>query len=57
MGLYRVGDPVLDIGNFIAYFTGHGLRILGHPNGYPTPEEAFADTACPFNLALGSDAI
>lgn len=41
--LYCLGDPALDVGNFVAHLQEHSLRNLGHPNGFVAVQQAFIE--------------
>lgn len=44
LDLYCMGDPGLDLGNFIAHLTEYSLRTLGRPDGLAQQERAMAGT-------------
>jgi hypothetical protein len=43
LDLYCPGDPALDIGNFAAHLTEHGLRTFGDPDGLRDREAALEE--------------
>jgi hypothetical protein len=42
--LYCLGDPALDIGNFIGHMSEHSLRAFGNPDAAAVQEEALQET-------------
>ncbi|HVS30094.1 MAG TPA: phosphotransferase [Thermoanaerobaculia bacterium] len=46
LDLATIGDPALDVGNFIAHLTEHALRHFGDPDVLIDREEAIADAYC-----------
>jgi Phosphotransferase enzyme family len=43
LDLYCLGDPALDVGNFVAHLTEQALRATGDPRSLRLAEEAFVD--------------
>ena len=41
--LYCMGDPALDIGNFMGHIIEHSLRILGYPAALKEVENAMEE--------------
>jgi Phosphotransferase enzyme family len=41
--LYCLGDPGLDVGNFLGHLTEQSLRTAGHPDGLANVEEALEE--------------
>lgn len=57
LDLYCLGNPALDIGNFIAHITEYSLRVLGNPDALSDRETAITDRFVQFHGAGMSEAI
>ncbi|MFQ5570226.1 MAG: phosphotransferase [Rhodothermales bacterium] len=42
--LYGLGDPALDVGNFLGHLTEQSLRVTGDPEGFADREAALEET-------------
>jgi aminoglycoside phosphotransferase (APT) family kinase protein len=47
--LYCMGDPHLDIGNFIGHLIEYSLRVHGHPNAFAASQNALIKRYCCLN--------
>jgi thiamine kinase-like enzyme len=46
LDLYCLGDPALDIGNFVAHIEEQCLRVFGNPSAFDTITEAIINRYC-----------
>ncbi|PSB05116.1 phosphotransferase family protein [Merismopedia glauca] len=51
LDLYCLGNPALDIGNFIAHITEYSLRVLGNPDALSDRESAMTERFVEFHGA------